>query len=407
MERPLRFCQITTFYPPYSFGGDAVYVHALSNELAARGHHVEVIYSQDSYRALSGGEPKHAATNHPNIVLHGLESRWGALDLLGIQQTGAPFFHRREIQRILAQGFDVIHYHNISLVGGPKILEMGNALKLYSTHEYWLVCPTHVLFRYDGVACQETKCLRCTLHYHRPPQAWRYTNTLNDAVKNVDLFLHPTTFSQQKHSEMGLHVPHKIMPYFHTPHSDAITATTPPPATPYFLYVGRLEFLKGVHTLIPTFREYPRARLLIAGEGNQRAELEALAQDSPNIEFLGWQNATQLADLYHHATALIISSLCYECGPLVLLEALSNRTPIIGRSLGTIPEFIQSTGSGLVFSDDASLRVLLDQMLDHPEQRLAMAESGYAAYERDYTVDVHMSRYFDLIESVMETKQGT
>ncbi len=33
-DRPLRFCMITTFYPPYSFGGDAVYVHRLSNELA-------------------------------------------------------------------------------------------------------------------------------------------------------------------------------------------------------------------------------------------------------------------------------------------------------------------------------------------------------------------------------------
>jgi hypothetical protein len=30
MSRPLRFCMLTTFYPPYSFGGDGVYVHALS-----------------------------------------------------------------------------------------------------------------------------------------------------------------------------------------------------------------------------------------------------------------------------------------------------------------------------------------------------------------------------------------
>jgi hypothetical protein len=34
---------VTTFYPPYNFGGDGIYVHALSNELARRGQ-VDVIH---------------------------------------------------------------------------------------------------------------------------------------------------------------------------------------------------------------------------------------------------------------------------------------------------------------------------------------------------------------------------
>ena len=35
------FCMVTTFYPPYHFGGDALYVYRLSNALARRGHHVQ------------------------------------------------------------------------------------------------------------------------------------------------------------------------------------------------------------------------------------------------------------------------------------------------------------------------------------------------------------------------------
>lgn len=35
---PLRFCMITIFYPPYSFGGDGVFVHRLSKLLARHGH---------------------------------------------------------------------------------------------------------------------------------------------------------------------------------------------------------------------------------------------------------------------------------------------------------------------------------------------------------------------------------
>lgn len=57
IDRPLRFCMITTFYLPYSFGGDGIFVHQLSNEIANRGHRVDVIHCIDSYRLLADGEP--------------------------------------------------------------------------------------------------------------------------------------------------------------------------------------------------------------------------------------------------------------------------------------------------------------------------------------------------------------
>jgi glycosyltransferase involved in cell wall biosynthesis len=50
MDRPLRFCMITSFYPPYNYGGDGIYVHGLSNALAERGHQVHVIHCLDAYR---------------------------------------------------------------------------------------------------------------------------------------------------------------------------------------------------------------------------------------------------------------------------------------------------------------------------------------------------------------------
>jgi glycosyltransferase involved in cell wall biosynthesis len=127
--RPLRFCMITTFYPPYHFGGDAVFVYRLSNELALRGHQVEVIHSVDAYRLL-GGKPRGTLDNHPNVKVHALQSRWGMLSPLSTLLTGIPLLERSRIQNILATGFDVIHYHNVSLVGGPKVLEYGKGIKL-------------------------------------------------------------------------------------------------------------------------------------------------------------------------------------------------------------------------------------------------------------------------------------
>lgn len=52
--RPLKFCMITTFYPPQNFGGDGIFIHRLANELAKAGHTIDVIHDVDAYRSLGG-----------------------------------------------------------------------------------------------------------------------------------------------------------------------------------------------------------------------------------------------------------------------------------------------------------------------------------------------------------------
>ena len=272
MDRPLRFCMITTFYPPYNFGGDGIFVHRLSNELARRGHQVDVIHCTDAYRFLARQEPTGTYDNHPNVTVHGLKSRFGFLSPLATQQTGFPFFKSGQIQRILEKGFDVIHYHNISLVGGPKILEYGQGIKLYTMHEHWLVCPTHILFRFNRAPCMRPHCFLCNLTYKRPPQWWRYFGLLEAAVKHVDTFISPSHFTKDKHHQMGLNIPIVHLPNFVPPVE--LSSSTVEEAIgealnePYFLFVGRLEKLKGLQTLIPVFRHYQKAQLLIAGTGN-------------------------------------------------------------------------------------------------------------------------------------------
>jgi len=48
----LKIIMFTTFYPPYSFGGDAIGVQRLAHALAARGHQITVVHDIDAY--LSG-----------------------------------------------------------------------------------------------------------------------------------------------------------------------------------------------------------------------------------------------------------------------------------------------------------------------------------------------------------------
>jgi glycosyltransferase involved in cell wall biosynthesis len=407
-DRPLRFCMITTFYPPYNFGGDGVFVHQLSNALAGLGHQVDVIHCIDAYRLAARGDPGTSYEDHSNVTVHGLKSPFGFLSPLTTQQTGFPFFKLRRIKEILEQGFDVIHSHNISLVGGPKILEYGQGIKLYTMHEYWLVCPTHVLFRFNHSPCVREHCFTCSLTYKRPPQWWRHTGLLENAVKQVDTFIAPSRFVKDKHHQTGLNVPIVHLPNFVPP-----LETAPPmneqlpweaPREPYFLFVGRLEKLKGLQTLIPVFRHYRKAQLWIAGSGGYEPRLRQLADSSANIRFLGRVPPQQLLSLYRQAVAIIVPSICFEVFPLVILEAFRQKTPAIVRNLGGMPEIIGESGGGFVYDTEEELVAALDGLLADPLHRQRLGLRGYRAYRQKWTVEAHLQRYLALIREIAASR---
>jgi glycosyltransferase involved in cell wall biosynthesis len=409
-DRPLRFCMITTFYPPYNFGGDGIFVHRLSNELARRGHAVNVIHCIDSYRLLAGREPERPYEDHPNVTVHGLQSPFGFCSPLATQQTGSPLFKSRRIRQILEESFDVIHYHNISLVGGPRILEYGNGIKLYTIHDYWFLCPMNVLFRFNRAPCIQRHCFTCALVYKRPPQLWRHLGLLEKDLKQVDAFIAPSQFAKEIHSQRGPELPMVHLPHFV---ADSPSGSTPQPGscveraeTPYFLFVGRLEKLKGLQTIVPIFLDYQSAQLWIAGAGSYEGRLRRLASGSDNIRFLGQQSTEHLQKLYQGALAVIIPSICFEVFSLVIVEAFMHRTPVIARNIGGMPELIQASGGGFLYQTDGELLKAMNSIAISPTLRSELGEKGYHAFVLRWSNDVHLELYFDVLRQIATKKFG-
>src|ERR1700690_981273 len=131
----MRFCMVGTYYPPYHFGGDAVFVQSLAPALVARGHQVEVVHCEDAYR-LRAGAAQPAEVEDDGITVHRLRSSFGALSPLITQQTSSPGLKSSALKRIFERNFDVVNFHNISLIGGVGILPMSRAaVNLYTLHE--------------------------------------------------------------------------------------------------------------------------------------------------------------------------------------------------------------------------------------------------------------------------------
>ncbi len=403
----LQFAFLTTFYPPYHFGGDGIGIQRLARGLVGQGHRVTVIHDVDAYRTLAGGEPPAALPEPAGLDVIGLRSGLGALSPLLTQQTGHPVVNGGKIRRLLDRlQPGVLVYHNISLVGGPGLLSYGRGIKLYMAHEHWLVCPTHVLWRHGRERCPGRQCLRCQLHYRRPPQWWRRTGLLERQLAEVDAFVAMSDFSRQKHREVGCPREMEVLPYFlpEAGTEPASEAAAPHPR-PYFLFVGRLEEIKGVQDLLPAFTGPGEVDLVIAGDGEYGPALRAAAAGSPRVRFLGRVPGPELATWYRHAIALLVPSLCFETFGIILLEAWRQQTPVIARRLGPFPELVERAGGGELFGTTAELEAAMGRLHRDPARREALARAGQAAVERHWSEQAVVPAFLDLVRRVAERRQ--
>jgi glycosyltransferase involved in cell wall biosynthesis len=407
MERALKFCMVSTFYPPYNFGGDGMHIYRLSNELAQRGHRVDVFHCEDSYLLLNRKPPVHEFPNHPNVRVHGLRSRRGVLSPLLTQQTGIPFFKGKIKSALESNNYDVIHYNNMSLIG-IQALSYGSAIKLYTAHEHWLVCPMHVLWKFNREVCSKRSCFSCQLRGGRPPQLWRYTGMLKKHLKNVDCFLSPSKFTLRKHIEMGLEIPIRHMPYFlPTPVAEDKTNSKSYKLLnrrPFFLFVGRIEYIKGLHTIVPAFLEQDKYDLLVAGDGEYLAQMKAQLDDDPRVRFLGRLDQSRLNELYEAAVAVVVPSICYETFGIVVIEAFSRKTPVIVNDLGALPEVVDESGGGMVYRNREELMQAMTTLAEDAEHRKELGMRGYFAFMQKWNERAHLDRYLGLIDELMLKK---
>ena len=398
---PLRICMLTTFYPPYSFGGDGITVQRLAQALVRHGHHVTVIHDTDAYRALAHDPiPERPDVDEDaGVTVIRLRSRLGALSPLLVQQFGRPMLHASRLRHLLRPGqFDVVNFHNVSLIGGPGLLTYSrDAVTLYMAHEHWLVCPTHVLWRNNRERCETQHCLQCVLMHRRPPQLWRYTGALPRAIEQVDTVIALSEFSRARHRAFGLTREMDVLPPFLPTEAPVAEAGAPPHQRPYFFFAGRLEKMKGLDDAIAAMRIVGNADMVVAGEGSERARWQAMAADLPHVHFVGQLAPEAVRIWQRHAIATLVPSVGYETFGVVLIEALREGTPVIARRIGPFPEIVAQAGAGALFDTPAELAAAMVRIHDDPALRRQMAVAAQDAVQSRWSEMAVLPAYLGFV----------
>jgi len=193
-------------------------------------------------------------------------------------------------------------------------------------------------------------------------------------------------------------------------------ALPPAPRVPggRILFVGRLVEVKGVHYLI---RALPRAaaklgrplQLTVAGDGPQRARLQALAAELQlQIDFTGWVGAEQKLALMRQADVLAVPSVWPEPFGLVGIEAGRLGLPAVGYAVGGIPDWLISGESGeLASGTPPSVDGLADAIasaLADPDHYGKLRQGAWRM-ARQFTLESHIDELQGIL-SMTQSKFG-
>ena len=373
----MRFAFLTLGYHPDLLGGAFRYATELAERLAARGHTVEA-FSPNPGNALPSQESRAGVSlrRFPNVqglfALNWRRENAQARALLAeALQTGKGRVlvgcHHAFFTPCLAR----LTQPSVFIFHGPWHLEFmsgrasrhSNRLVLWG--DRWI---TRVLRRVEQRAFQRVGCLLAVSQYSaqhiagwygRPPRSVRViSGGINSQV------FRPAADRQSLRHRLGL------------------------VETDYlFLAVRRLEPRMGLLTLLDAFaiaaKEFPAAKLWLAGGGSQREELEARVRTlrlASQARLLGVVPEVTLAELYNAADCSLVPSLELECFGLATVEALACGTPVLGSRAGATPEVLGPLGPELLF-EPGSVEALAAKLRDVLVGRLRLPDrTRCAAY---------------------------
>jgi glycosyltransferase involved in cell wall biosynthesis len=180
---------------------------------------------------------------------------------------------------------------------------------------------------------------------------------------------------------------------------------------PYLFCASRIELrYKRFDLLLGAFREvtasHPQVDLLIAGDGPDRAQVQALAEElgiAARVEFLGSRPQSELWRLYKGAEVTLMPGM-----GLVMLESVAVGTPVVGTmgtNVGVVPELVEVHSERFAIVDDnaPALARAVVSVLDDRALRARMGEEGRRAVQRFGWPSVG-ERYLEVFEACLAHK---
>ena len=181
-----------------------------------------------------------------------------------------------------------------------------------------------------------------------------------------------------------------------------IAPTALPFDPPTLLCIGRVVPEKGFDLALRAMsrlrRNWPKARLVIAGDGYEKKRLDALTMSlelGDCVEMTGWIDPSTIPNVINRATIVLMPGRWKEPFGLVALQAAQMGRPVIATGVGGVPEVVVDRSTGLIVppESDAALADAIDALLADPARTVDMGLKARHRAEREFSFDRFLDRY--------------
>ena len=276
---------------------------------------------------------------------------------------------------LLAQQPDIVHFQHTIFLGYDVVRVTKNTLPdvpiVYTLHEYLPICHRDgqmVRRNPEGDLCQEESPRRC--HECFPeisPQAFHMRKRfIQSHLALVDLFIAPNEYVRDQYVAWGLPADRiEVEPQGMMPVTDRVPDEPQVRSRNRFAYFGQLNPYKGADVLLDAMGHLGEdfdGHLTVFGANLEiqpiefREQVEArLKGGLANVTFAGPYERADLGKLMSRIDWVIVPSIWWETGPLVVMEAFQYGRPVICSDIGGMSKRVTDGVNGLHFRRRDSL----------------------------------------------------
>jgi glycosyltransferase involved in cell wall biosynthesis len=179
------------------------------------------------------------------------------------------------------------------------------------------------------------------------------------------------------------------------------------------IYAGQIIRGKGVDFLLRALvKVRSEFELVILGDGNQRAECEALSRElglADRVKFAGFVPQAELKSYYRDASAVVLSSVWPEPIATIGLEVMRFALPVIAFDAGGIKDWLHDGKNGRLvpWGDLGAYAGAIDELLGDKAKARRMGEAGLALVSAEYDFDRYIGSLADLFQRLQAGRAAT
>jgi glycosyltransferase involved in cell wall biosynthesis len=314
---------------------------------------------------------------------------------------------------------DVVHFQHTLYLGYDLLRATRAALPdvpiVYTLHEFLPIChhSGQMVRRFENrELCDHASPRRCHECFPgvAPEQFFLRERFIKSAFTHVDTFITPSRHARERYIGWGL-------PETKVVHEDyGRIAASPLPDPPdagrrgRIAFIGQLTPFKGVDVLLEAMKrlgERDVAVELMLHGGNLEHQTPAfqeemgrlLEQTAANVRFHGTYAQSELPGLLSAVDWVVVPSIWWETGPLVIHEALMHHRPVICSDIGAMLERIEDGVNGLHFrvGDPDSLAARIAEAVQTP----GLWEQMRSAMGNPHSMEQHLEAIYGIYERLL------